>query len=174
VSPGRTTQSRRSLVLGLCAALGACGFRPLLRETERADVREQLAAVEIVGLGGRLGQLVRNALLDELNPQALQVPPRYRLAVRLQRRADALAIQLDNTISRYNLTLTARFQLLNGEQDAVLYDGTARRIASYNVRRAPYATLVAELDAERRAAREIANEIRTVLAVQFARAPGVA
>jgi LPS-assembly lipoprotein len=97
------------------------------------------------------------------------VPRRYLLAVRLRRTSNALAIQLDNTITRYNLTLIAQIQLLDQEQRTPLYSSTVRRIASYNVRRAPYATLVAELDAERRAAREIGNNIRTLLAVYFAR-----
>jgi LPS-assembly lipoprotein len=161
--------ARRAFVLALCGALAGCNLRPLLKDTEDVAVREELAAIELVGLGGRLGQLVRNALLDELNPTALQVPPRYRLAVRLGRSNSALAIQLDNTITRYNLTLVARFQLLDRTDNTELYRSTVRRIASYNVRRAPYATLAAELDAERRAAREISNEIRSLLAVQFAR-----
>jgi len=160
---------RRSFVVAAAAMLGACGFRPLLKETEDADVREQLAAIEIDGLGGRLGQLVRNALLDELNPTAIQVPSRYVLAVDLDRRTQALGIQLDNTITRYNLTLTARFALRRRDDNQVLYRSSVRRIASYNVRRAPYATLIAEIDAERRAADEIGHNIRTLLAVHFAR-----
>lgn len=140
----------------------------LLAPDEGPEVSERLAAVEITGLNGRLGQLVRRALLDELNPSALDVPSRYLLAVRLRRSSNALAIQLDNTITRYNLTLTARFQLLDQEQRTPLYTSTVRRIASYNVRRAAFATLVAEQDAERRAAREIGNNIRTLLAVYFA------
>lgn len=162
--------ARRTLLLGLGAALGGCGFRPmLLAPDEGPEVREHLAAVEITGLNGRLGQLVRRALLDELNPASVEVPRRYLLAVRLRRTSNALAIQLDNTITRYNLTLIAQIQLLDQEQRTPLYSSTVRRIASYNVRRAPYATLVAELDAERRAAREIGNNIRTLLAVYFAR-----
>jgi len=162
--------ARRTVLMGAAAMLGACGFRPLLKETEGVDVREQLAAIDVAGLSGRLGQLVRNSLLDELNPTALAVASRYVLAVDLDRRINALGIQLDNTITRYNLTLTARFQLRRREDNQVLYRSSVRRIASYNVRRAPYATLVAEIDAERRAAEEIGHNIRTLLAVHFARA----
>ncbi len=138
-------------------------------DVDDPEVRDRLAAVEITGLNGRLGQLVRRALLEELNPTALQVPQQYLLAIRLRRSASALAIQLDNTITRYNLTLTARFELVDRETSAPLYQSMVRRIASYNVRRAPYATLTAEIDAERRAAKELSNNIRTLLAVYFAR-----
>ena len=160
--------------LGVIVGLGllaGCGFRPMLKAGEEPAVREQLAAIEIAGLAGRLGQLVRNALLDELNPTALEVPSRYKLVIQLNRRASALGIQLNNTITRYNLTLTARFQLLDDAE--ILYSSTVRRIASYNVRRAPYSTLVAEIDAERRAAQEIGTDIRTLLAVHFARTTDV-
>lgn len=162
--------------LGVIVGLGllaGCGFRPMLKAGEEPAVREQLAAIEIAGLAGRLGQLVRNALLDELNPTALEVPSRYKLVIQLNRRASALGIQLNNTITRYNLTLTARFQLLDETDADILYSSTVRRIASYNVRRAPYSTLVAEIDAERRAAQEIGTDIRTLLAVHFARTTDV-
>jgi hypothetical protein len=55
----------------------------------------------------------------------------------------------------------------------VLVASRVRRVASYNVSREPYADLVAAQDAERRAAQEVAADIRTLLAVQFARAPTV-
>ena len=160
---------RRTLLLASFGLLAGCGLRPMLQPSPDAEVREQLAAITIPRLGGRLGQIVRNALIEELNPTALDVPRRYALEVRLNRRANALGIQLDNTITRYNLTLTARFQLVDPDARAILYSSTVRRVASYNVRRAPYSTLVAEIDAERRAAQEIGTDIRTLLAVHFAR-----
>jgi LPS-assembly lipoprotein len=79
-----------------------------------------------------------------------------------------LGIQLDDVITRFNLTLTARFELVDATDGRVLYEDQVRRIASYNVSRQPYATLSAEVDAERRVANEVGSNIRTVLAVYFA------
>jgi LPS-assembly lipoprotein len=165
---------RRTLLTSLGAVLGACNFRPLyLAQGKTSEpVRAELAAIEIEGLGGRLGYLVRNALLDELNP-ATAVPPRYVLSVQLYSRADALGIQLDNVITRYNLLLTAAFQLRAKERNELLYASQVQRVASFNVSREPYADLIASEEAERRAAQEVATDIRTLLAVQFARAPAV-
>lgn len=165
---------RRTLLLGL-AALGACNFRPLYlaQGPANAAVQSELAAIEIRGLSGRLGYLLRNALLDELNPSTLDVPPRYVLDVRLTAAAQRLGIQLDNTTTRYNLVLNAAFQLRNAEGQEVVYASQVRRVASYNVSREPYADLTASRDAERRAAQEIATSIRTLLAVRFARASTV-
>jgi LPS-assembly lipoprotein len=166
---------RRTLLLGLAAGLGACNFRPLYlaQGGDNSAVRTELAAIEIRGLDGRLGYLLRDALLDELNPATADVPPRYVLNVRLSSSARALGIQLDNTITRYNLALTARFQLREKAANEILVASTVRRISSYNVSREPYADLVASQTAERRAAQEVATDIRTLLAVQFARTPAI-
>ncbi len=42
---------------------------------------------------------------------------------------------------------------------------------SYNIRSDPFATLITEQDAERRAAREVARQIRTILSLYFANPP---
>lgn len=166
---------RRTLLSGLGALLGACNFRPLYLAQGPGDatVHAELAAIEIRGLDGRLGYLVRNALLDELNPATADVPPRYVLHVRLRSRATALGIQLDNTITRYNLLLAAAFELRDKEQNGLLYASRVQRISSYNVSREPYADLVASQTAERRAAQAVATDIRTLLAVRFARTKAI-
>ena len=162
--------SRRLVLLGLGAALGGCGFRPLLKEgKEGSQVQQELAAVEVPMMGSRVGFLVRSSLLDQLNPAGPAVPSRYLLTISLRRRNSALGIQLNNTITRFNLTLTANFRLLDSADRRVLYESVVRRVASYNASRAPYAELTAELDAERRAAREVGTDIRTQLAIYFAR-----
>lgn len=165
---------RRAVVLGgvallATAALGACGFRPLLVRADGESVRSQLAAIQVTGLSSRLGQQLRIALEDNLDPTSSGVAPRYDLAIRLRRTNKALAIQLDNTITRYNLTLAAGFDLIGREDQQVLYRSSVQRVASYNVRRAPFATLSARNDAERRAAEEMAGDIRTLLALHFQR-----
>jgi LPS-assembly lipoprotein len=93
--------------------------------------------------------------------------------VQLYSRADALGIQLDATVTRYNLLLTAAFQLHAKDRNALVYASQVQRVASFNISREPYADLIASQEAERRAAQEVATDIRTLLAVQFARAPAV-
>lgn len=165
---------RRSLFLGglalaASAPLGACGFRPLLVEVDGEGVRSQLAAIRISGPGSRLGQHLRVALEDYLDPISSDVPPLYDLNIRLRRTNKALAIQLDSTITRYNLTLGTVFDLVRRADGQLVYRSSVQRVASYNVRRAPFSTLTAREDAERRAAEEIAGDIRTLLALHFQR-----
>jgi LPS-assembly lipoprotein len=160
--------TRRALLFAGCVTLGACTLRPMLHAVNDNGVRSELETIKITGLDGRLGQLVRNALLDELNPSGVDAPSRYILHVRLRRDAEALGIQLDNVITRFNLTLTARFQLTDSKSGKQLYESQVQRIASYNVGLQPYATLAAEIDAERRVAREVGTNISNLLALHFA------
>jgi DNA polymerase III subunit delta len=77
--------------------------------------------------------------------------------------------------SRWLPLATRRFRLgrrdLDGADDAArpgtLYRSAVRRVASYNVIGEPFATLIAEQDAERRAAVEVSREIRTLLTIFF-------
>jgi LPS-assembly lipoprotein len=161
--------TRRGVLLALAALLGGCGFRPMLKQVDDTNVQGELAAVDVKTPINRLGYLVRDNLLDQLNPTGIQVPTRYRLEINLERRSNALGIQIDNTATRFNLTLTARFRLLDVDSQKVLYSSLVRRVASYNANRAPYAELAAALDAEQRAARDVGTDIRTQLAIHFVR-----
>lgn len=192
---------RRCLALAasltMPAGLAACGFRPLYGG-DRGDVAAaDLAAIEVAAPLNRLGRILENQLIDDLNPAGLAVAKRYRLDVSLERNQKSLAIQLDDTVTRFDLTLAAFFSLrpitdaapvissVDQPADAVaaadvtdttsaddprpppLYRSAVRRVATYNVIREPYATLVAEQDAERRAAVEVSREIRTLLTLFF-------
>jgi hypothetical protein len=84
-------------MLGLAAVLGGCNFRPMLlaKGADDTSVSADLAAIEIRGPDDRLGYMVRNALLDRINPQSLPVPARYVLNLRLRSRESKLGIQID-------------------------------------------------------------------------------
>ena len=152
----------------MALALPACNFRPIYRGQEGQVVIPDLAAIQVDPLYGRRGQFMRGYLLEEFNPEGVQVPAAYRLTLLLRQESNSLAIQLDNTPTRVNLTLGAVFTLTRIADGQVLYDSATRRVVSYNVRSDPFATLVAEQDAERRAAREVARQIRTILSLYFA------
>ena len=131
------------------------------------DVKPEMAAVTVVVPHGRLGQWLKAALTADLNPSGISVAQDYYLSVSLGRTTRALAIQLDSTITRYDLILDAVFALSQNADNATVYRNRVRRIASYNVSRAAYSTQVAEEDAERRAAVEVSRQIATLVAVYF-------
>ncbi len=161
--------SRRNVLLALCVLLAGCGFRPMLKQVDDTGVQSDLAAVEVKTSTDRLAFLVRDNLMDQLNPSGAEVPTRYLLEVNVQRQSSSLAIQLDNTATRFNLTLTARFSLVDAATHKVLYKSIVRRVASYNAIQDPYAELIAQQAAEKSAAREVGSDIQTQLAIHFVR-----
>jgi LPS-assembly lipoprotein len=166
---------RAALVLlaGAGAAIvGGCNLRPLHGGTRGAELNRELAAIEVEPPGNRLAQTLRNFLIDELNPAGLAATPAYTLGFTLERARNALAIQLDDVATRYDLSLAATFELKAKADGRTLYRSAVRRVVGYNVRREPFATLVAEQDAERRAAREVSRQIRTQLSLYLAQAAG--
>src|SRR5690242_7641602 len=68
----------------LLLALAGCGFRPLYG-TRAADpyVGPEMGGIYISPLPDRDGQLVRNALLDRIDPKGEPQQPRYRLDIKL-------------------------------------------------------------------------------------------
>ncbi len=157
----------RRLVLVAVLALAGCHLRPIYSAPETNKVLPDLAAIEVDDLSGRRGQFLHDYLIDEFNPQGVSVAPAYGLAVQLTRQSSSLAIQLDNTATRVNLIMGASFTLTRKSDGAVLYNSAIRRVVSYNVRSDPFSTLIAEQDADRRAVRELARQIRTVLSLYF-------
>jgi LPS-assembly lipoprotein len=87
--------------------------------------------------------------------------------VELEEAKEGLAIQIDNTITRFNLTLTANYFLTDARTGTAVTAGSLRATASYNVLQSDFANVIAERDAQQRAARNVADELKTRLAVFF-------
>ena len=98
----------------------------------------------------------------------MRAAPAYNLDVILSERTENLAIQRDHTATRANLVMTAKFTLTELARNEVVILGSSQSFNSYNISRFQFATLSAENDARRRAARELAEDIamRLTLALQ--------
>lgn len=158
-------------VIAVAVTLGACGFQPLYGERAggvRTDV--ELAQIQVVPLDdGRTGHDVYNALIDRLSPNGEPIDPDYQLRVNLRERREGVAIERDASITRYNYRLNARYSLIDVRSGNVIHEGESRSIASYNVVDSQFATLIAQRDAEERAATELSEDIKLRLAIFFDR-----
>lgn len=159
-----------AMPLALLIGLGACGFRPLYSERHNVGVTAELAATRIDLIADRTGQKLHNFLLDRFNPKGLAARPRYGLKVTVQTRRRELGIRKDETATRANLTLTARYTLRDWRTNRSLYQGTSSSTNSYNILESDFATLTALNDATTRAARELSEKIKTRLSIFFSRA----
>lgn len=153
--------------------LADCGFEPLHGQSGRAGTTAtDLAYVAVAPIPDRGGQLVRNALIELLQKAGPQGDPVFRLEVQLGEVREGLAFSRDDSVTRYNLRMNASYVLIDERSGDNILKGHSRAIAAYNVVRSDYANLIAERDARDRAARVVAEDIRTRLAVFFARSRG--
>ena len=167
---GRRMCPITSLLFGAAMLASACGFQPLYGEhAVGANAADQLAAVHIEPISDRSGQVLYNALRDGLNPLGRPSSPDYRLRVKLDENLEDLALRNDETATRVDITLTAAYSLFSGDNKEPVLKGVTRTTTAYNVLDSPYATLTSREDARARALKDIAQEIRTRLAVFLTR-----
>lgn len=164
-------KTRAALALIAALALSACGFRPLYGEASIPEGAEaafgavRIAPVSPTNDSDRIGYLVSDALDRALHTPGHNEAPAHDLKVRLSDERRGLSIQDDSSTTRYNYRLTAEWTLTLANSEAAIATGRAETTASYNVVDSQYATLVARKDAEERAAREIAEQIKLRLAI---------
>ena len=109
---------RRTFVLGLLIVLGSCGFQPLYQKQQASDaVIDDLAQVQVLNLidvenhDDRLGQKVKNLLLDRLNPGGRPSNPFYTLAVTVGTSTTELGVKLTDEATRAKLSMSASYLL---------------------------------------------------------------
>jgi LPS-assembly lipoprotein len=162
------------LTLALTALLAACGFQPLYGGHGANPGASQIfSSIYVDTIESDAGYELRNALIDLLDATDRPANPRYSLKITLKDQLQGAALQNDATITRYNYTLTADYALLDSATGKPVTSGEVSSLNAYNVVASPYATLVAQKDAQRRAGDDLAERIRLDLGVYFAKASGV-
>jgi LPS-assembly lipoprotein len=173
------TAIRTLTLLGLAFLLAGCGFHPLYATpgAARGSMRQHLAAIYVDPVSERLGYELRNQMIDLIDGSATPNNAVYRLRMTLALKNDAIGVKsqsvgtvTETTITRYNDTLTVEYELSDAKTGAVLTKGTETGLSAYNVLSSPYATLVGQQDADKRAADDIADRIRIDLTVYFSQA----
>jgi LPS-assembly lipoprotein len=156
------------IIGAMTQALSACGFRPLYAtESTPAGIAVYFNEIFVEDIPARTGLILRNQLMDAFTPGGTPAASAYRLVVVLEEKREGLAIQENADITRYNYTLIARFELRDALKSETLHRGSSRAIAGYNVLKSQFTTVIAQRDAEERAAREVGEDIRLRLGVFF-------
>ena len=160
--------ARAAVLAAAAISLAGCGFRPLYAVGTTPDgMSSYFGQVYVDPIPGRQGVHLRNQLLDAMTPDGTPTHAAYNLNVQLSDTKEGLAIQENTQITRYNYTLTAKYELRDAVSNEVLDKGTARAIAAYNVVDSQFGTQAAERDAQERAAREVGEDIRLRIGLYF-------
>jgi LPS-assembly lipoprotein len=161
---------RNIAVVLLLASVSACGFKPVYKDYG-ADktLSASLAAIEVAPLRqDRHEQVLHSALQDLFHPSgSADIPTKYVLEVALERRRDASAIQRNREITRYNLSVVAKYLLKDKATGKVVKKGTSRMSGSYDIAASEFSNYTAEGDTISKIMREIAKDIRFQLTTGF-------
>jgi LPS-assembly lipoprotein len=161
----------RTLLLFAVLALGpvGCGFRPMYGTPSGAasGVDVDLAAIRIEPIKDRIGQQLRNGLLQRLSPRGETADYAYVLSVRLTESVNNLGFRKDTYATVANLTMSAQVQL-SGDKATILSD-TVTTTVYFDHLGPRYASVATERDAEERALNQLADDIRNRIAVAIQR-----
>lgn len=167
--------ARRLGAAGLIALATSGCLRPLYGPTATGEpMKEALAAIEVAPVLStqpnkeRAGHYLRSELIFELDGSGEPSPKRYRLTTNY---SDWLTAPLVDVVTGRASTAiyvaNAGFALTTPE-GKLLATGVATVSASYDRTAQRFATVRAARDAEIRAAKELARQIRTRLAIALA------
>ena len=160
----------KATLLCLALLLTGCGFRPLYGTQAGSLVLSELSSIEVAPVGGAIGVQLHNALHDNLQPDISAQDARYALTLDHNTENRAQLTAKDSQIGRYTMVLTVRYELIDRISYHIITSGQTSAQASYNV--IPdnaYATFVAEEEASSRAARQIAQQLTSILFLHFSR-----
>ena len=170
---GHCRPTRRRLLAAVASGLGlaasGCGFRPLYGNAAGGPVHESFSQIRVGIIPDRPGQILRNFLIQRLNPDGRPTEPRYALEVRITEREQRLAITQEAVAERNNLLVTASYSLRDIAENEILLSGNNTSITSFSILLDEVATLSAEQAARERALRDLSDQIRLDLALYFQR-----
>ena len=150
----------RSLSALAAASLlvAGCGFTPLYGD---AGGSPSLSRIAVTTQDDRLGYRLREQLEDALGWDR-GAPPLYRLETVVEQNRRPLGRRIDDTATRYELTVRGAWTLTPVAGGAAL-TGTEAVTTTYAAADQPYAAIAAQQDGEDRAASELARLIRVDL-----------
>ena len=160
---------RAFLAVTCLLPLQGCGFEPLYADTSAmgGGPAGGLSMIYVEPIRDRIGYELRNDLLDRLDATSSVANARYRLRLEYTELEEPVVFQPNTSITRYNYTLTAHYDLVTKDNPQSVKSGDVTAFAAYNVAASPYlySTVAAQRDAKNRAANDIAERIRLELAV---------
>ena len=162
----RTSALSALLIAGL--SLSACGYRPLYGQSATKPAAQQhLESVYIKPIPDRVGQMMRTALTRRLSPHGAKSAQTYDVTITLDESVSTLAVERNAFATRANLSLSANYLLTRRADHATLTSGTVKSVASYNILASDFATKAAKDDSRNRAIQDVADTLRTRLAIYF-------
>ena len=176
--PVRRRASRRffcALALGLSigplvSACGDGGFRPMYAANlDGQSLSQAMAQVSVTTIPGRVGQRVRNELIFQTTGGGEAQEKAYKLDIVLRERLTSQLVDAQGDAELQIYHLDADFQLTERTGGAVILKGQSFGRAGFQRFQTIYSNVRAKRDAENRAARTVAQDVRTRIETALSR-----
>ncbi|MES2120043.1 MAG: LPS assembly lipoprotein LptE [Pseudomonadota bacterium] len=159
---------RIALLAALALSLSGCGLRPLYGGGAGSPVVQTLRSVQVAGIPGQSGWLMRNKLIARLG-EAGSGSARYRLDVALDDKLTSFGLRSDRAATQERRSLRARYQLVDLSTGAVVLDATSGSDAGIDIVSSEYATVAAEQTVLEQLSDQVADQIVARLALYASR-----
>ena len=155
------------LVSGAMLLVAGCGFTPMYGGGENINPAADLSNFDVQIPRERTAQLVRNELLRNTPPAAIGNAP-YVLRLAMKKEERTLLTTSGALARQKRMRLKARYSLYRRNEKKPLVTGETFADAPFVTTREHLASEHARMQAERAAARKVAEDIRRRLALFFA------
>lgn len=156
------------VVPALAACEGSSGFRPLYGSAVGGATAEKMAQVEFGVIPGRVGQRIRNELIFEGTGGGHPLPPQYRFDVTIREQLVSTLVNHKGEAQSQIYNLEAKFQLIRLSDKKVVLQGSSFGRAGFERYDSIFSNVQAKQDAENRAARTVALDLKSRLAAYLA------
>ena len=68
-------------ILIIFSLFSNCGYEPVF--SKNTEVNDQLLSISVINIKDRSGQILRNSLLDKINPEDKRVITKYQLEIQI-------------------------------------------------------------------------------------------
>jgi len=164
------------LALLLTVLLGGCGFRPMYGQFSdgKGDLRDVMANIRVSsitedGRPSRIGQVIRNNLLDRLTPFGETESAEYILNVTFLIEEQGYGIREDESVTLQNLKLVTAFQLEEVATSKVVLESAARGLVTYDLAQSDYSNMIARNASLKRLSEEVSNQMATRIGAFFSK-----
>lgn len=148
---------------------GSSGFQPLYGAAGiGAQASEKLAKVDVVPIPGRVGQVIRNELIFQTTGGGAPVPPAYKLEIAIREHISSTLVSSDGHSRSQVYELEASFRLVSIADSKVALTGTSFGRAGFERFESIFSNVRARDDAENRAARTVAEDLKARLSAYLA------
>jgi len=164
------------LTFGLTLGLSGCGFKPMYGQFSdgKGDLRDVMANIRVAsiledGRPSRIGQVIRNNLLDRLTPFGETKSANYLLSVTFLIEEQGYGIRSDESVTLQNVKLVAAYKLEEVGTSKVVLESAARALVTYDLVQSDYSNMIARNASLKRLSEDVANQVATRIGAYFSK-----